>query len=217
MPATENQRLIYRDKFKSLFNESFQSWFEELARLLHPTGDFQKVRKTSGDGALDGFVISSQLVYQVYAPARISETKDPETAAKIKADFETALETLANQLKNWVFVHNHPQAALGKLSIAAINAIKNQHPKINISVLDIDSLWEKLKDLPDDALKTHFGSPARDQQAGLITEDISDLRKEMSASSSKTLDAVNKLPPEIELHVNGHCRGAYQDIVGKSR
>lgn len=86
MPASDAQRLYFRDKFKSLFNEDFQNWFEDIARLLHPVGDFQRIRKMSGDGALDGFVISSQLVYQVYAPARISELKDAETAAKIKAD-----------------------------------------------------------------------------------------------------------------------------------
>jgi tetratricopeptide (TPR) repeat protein len=208
MPATESQRLAYRDKFKSLYAETFQSWFEELARLLHPIGDFQKIRKTSGDGALDGFVISSQLVYQVYAPARFSETKDPETAAKIEANFKTALDTLGGNLKSWVFVHNHPQAALGKLSVAAINAIKNQHRAINISVLDIDSLWEKLKELPEDVLKTHFGSPPSGQQAGLIAEEISDLRKEIAASSAKQLDAVHKLPTEIKPLINIAVRSA---------
>ena len=67
MPATENQRLAFRDKFRSLHYEAFQSWFEELAHALHPSGDFQAIRKTQGDGGLDGFVISSQLVYAVYA------------------------------------------------------------------------------------------------------------------------------------------------------
>ena len=68
MPATENQRLAYRDKFRSLSCEAFQLWFEKLVGALHPVGDFQPIRKTQGDGGLDGFVISSQLVYAVYAP-----------------------------------------------------------------------------------------------------------------------------------------------------
>jgi hypothetical protein len=63
--SKQPQLLAYRDKFRSLHNEDFQFWFEELARALHPAGDFQAVRKTQGDGGLDGFVISSRLVYQV--------------------------------------------------------------------------------------------------------------------------------------------------------
>jgi hypothetical protein len=110
MPAAENQRLVYRDKFRSLHCEAFQSWFEELAHALHPAGDFQAIRKTQGDGGLDGFVISSQLVYAVYAPARREEDRDSETAAKIRSDFAKACSTLRGQLKAWVFVHNHPEA-----------------------------------------------------------------------------------------------------------
>src|SRR5437899_2672263 len=184
MSTTDVQRVYFRDKFKSLFSEDFQNWFEELARALHPVGDFQRVRKTSGDGALDGFVISSQLVYQVYAPARIVELKDAETAAKIKADFQAASKTLNNQLKGWVFVHNHPEAALGKMSIAAICELKNQHPDVDISVLDIDSLWEKLKVLPDSTLRSLCGGPP--PGAGAITEEISDLRNEVSGGFTKT-------------------------------
>jgi hypothetical protein len=70
VPA-EHQRLVYRDQFRGLFNEEFQSWFERLARALHPIGEFQAIRKTRGDGGLDGIAVNAQLVYQVFAPARI--------------------------------------------------------------------------------------------------------------------------------------------------
>ncbi|HKP05417.1 MAG TPA: tetratricopeptide repeat protein [Chthoniobacterales bacterium] len=157
MPATENQRLAFRDKFRSLHYEAFQSWFEELMRAVHSVGDFQAVRKTQGDGGLDGFVISSQMVYAVYAPARRKEDRDSETAAKIRTDFEKAATTLAGRLKTWVFVHNHPEGKLGKRSTTAVAELRRLHPPIGISVLGINELWEKLAELPADRLRQLFG------------------------------------------------------------
>jgi hypothetical protein len=192
MPASDIQRLYFRDKFRSLFNDDFQNWFESVARRLHPTGDFVKIRKTSGDGGLDGFVISSQLVYQAYAPARISELNDSVTASKIRADFETASKTLGGKLNKWVLVHNHPEAALGKLSVAAINELRELNPRIDISVLDIDSLWEELTGLPEPILGELCGGPPPQLRGNPITEEISDLRKDVSAGFTKTQDALNR-------------------------
>ncbi len=147
MPGTDWQRLAYREKFRSLHGEAFQLWFEKLARALYPTGDFQPVRKTSGDGGMDGFIISSRLVYQVYAPARMEELRDALTAKKIRSDFAAAHICLSGKMKSWVFIHNHPEAKLGKLSITAINELRTQYQEVQISVLDIDTLWERLQDL----------------------------------------------------------------------
>ena len=126
-------------------------------RVLHPTGDFQAIRKTQGDGGLDGFVISSQLAYAVYAPARRKEDRDSETAAKIRADFAKAESTLRGRLKEWVFVHNHPEGKIGKRSTAVVSDLKRQNPSIAITVLGIDELWEKLAHLPEDTLTRLFG------------------------------------------------------------
>jgi tetratricopeptide (TPR) repeat protein len=152
MNARDNLRLAFRDRFRSFHNEAFQSWFEEIACVLHSAGDFQRVHKTSGDGGFDGYVINSQLVYQVYAPARMNELRDAETKTKIITDFAKVYSCLGGDLKSWVFVHNHPQASLGQKSIVAINDLKKKHPEIRIDVLDIDGLWEKLKDVPNEAL-----------------------------------------------------------------
>ena len=157
MPATREQRREYRDQFRSHQGEMFQEWFGKLAREMHAPGDFQPIRKTSGDGGLDGYVINKRLVYQVYAPARRDELRDAETASKIKKDFQTAYSTLTGQMENWVFVHNHPGAMLGKASVAAVNQLKTENPKVGIDVLDIDSLWQRLEGLPDAVLERLFG------------------------------------------------------------
>ncbi len=157
MSAIEAQQLAYKVKFANIHYEVFQSWLEDLIRALHPAGDFQRIRKTQGDGGLDGFVISSQVAYAIYAPSRRKEDRDSETAAKIRSDFATAFTTLKGNLKAWVFVHNHPEARLGKLGIKAVSDLKAANPSIKIAVLDIDGLWEKLKELPHETRNRLFG------------------------------------------------------------
>lgn len=191
MPPTENQRLVFRDQFRSFHYEGFQSWLEELLRALHPTGDFQAIRKTQGDGGLDGFVISSQLVYAIYAPARRDEDRDSETAAKIRSDFAKASLTLSGNLKAWIFVHNHPDGKLGKLSASAISDLKSQNTSVDIAVLNIDSLWEKLLTLSEDASKRFFG--AKDSDAA---SDANQLDLDIPADIKRLLDDADKLDAE---------------------
>jgi len=157
MPPTTSQRLAYRDAFRSRYNQDFQAWFERLASFLYPGGDFQAIRSTSGDGGIDGFVIGSQSVYQVFAPARIDELRDGETATKIRDDFLTAYSTLSGNLKAWTFIHNHPEGKIGKQTAAAISSLQTDYPAITFRVLNIDGLWDELARLSDDVLSTLFG------------------------------------------------------------
>src|SRR5689334_9509724 len=94
---------VYRDKFRSLFGNDFQRWFSVLAKAMHPNGDYQEIRVTRGDGAIDGFSIDTQTVYQVFAPIRINEMHDSETAAKIRHDFTVVRGHLKTNLKRWIF------------------------------------------------------------------------------------------------------------------
>ena len=157
MRPTEAQRRKFRETFRSLYAQEFQAWFESIARVLHPPGEFQAVRTTAGDGGLDGLAINSQHVYQVFAPARIKEMRDGETAAKIKADFLRAHLTLGDGLKSWTFVHNHPEGKIGKLTAEAVASLKAAHPTITFAIHNIDSLWGELALLPSDKLALLFG------------------------------------------------------------
>jgi len=230
MPPSETQRRIYRDKFKSLHNEAFQAWFEDLLRALHPAGDFQAIRKTAGDGGLDGFVISSQLVYQAYAPARIHELRDSEIAAKIRSDFAKAHRTLGGRLKGWTFIHNHPEGKIGKLSAAAISRLQAKHSEVEMSVLDIDSLWKRLSLVPDAALSRLFGPAAADDLHAklLLAEDYvhsseskkaEELFKEVffAADSADHLDSrVTALLGLFVLAMNRRDHGAAEEYLQKA-
>ena len=186
-----NQRLVFRDKFRSLHYEAFQSWLEELLHAIHPTGDFQAIRKTRGDGGLDGFVISSQLVYAIYAPSRREEDRDSETSTKIRSDFAKASSTLSGNLKAWIFVHNHPDGKLGKLGAAAISDLKSRNPSVEITVLNVDSLWERLVTLPDETLNRFFGAKAEGAASGSTQPQL-----EIPADIKKLLDDADKLDAE---------------------
>lgn len=191
MPPSEHQLLVFRDKFRSLYYEAFQSWLEDLLHAIHPTGDFQAIRKTRGDGGLDGFVISSQLVYAVYAPARRNEDRDSETSAKIRSDFAKAFSTLKGKMKAWTFVHNHPDGNLGQLGITAINDLKSQNPSVDITVLNVNSLWERLMTLSDETLERFFGAKNEDVASGSNQPEL-----EIPADIKKLLDDAVKLDAE---------------------
>ena len=181
MAPTQAQRLAFRERFRSLHHEAFQAWFEQLAKVLFPAGDFQRIRRTQGDGGLDGLVISAGHVYQVYAPARLEELRDAQVAKKIGADFAAAHAFLAARLRAWSFVHNHPQAAIGKRTVKVVQSLRAEHPEIDLRILDIDSLWDDLlAALPDDSLERLFPqerinqdrhvNTARTEEAALVPD-----------------------------------------------
>ena len=77
-------KLKFRDEFRSHHGEAFQNWFEKIARTLHGNDCFLAIRVTQGDGGLDGLVLQSGLVYQVYAP--LSLATDSRCATKVYED-----------------------------------------------------------------------------------------------------------------------------------
>jgi hypothetical protein len=188
----ERQRLYFRDQFRSFHREEFESWFATLARGLHPAGDFQSVRLTQGDSGIDGFSIAAQTVYQVFAPARMDETRDAETAEKITSDFAKALAALQSRMQVWIFVHNHPEGKLGKLGIAAIAELKASHPAIRIEVWNIEILWEQIARLPVTARRTLFPSISDVVEA---TDGTTQIREALAARGDFAVPALDlRLP-----------------------
>lgn len=196
------QRIAYRDKFRSYFDQAFQDWFEELAKALHAPGDFQKIRIARGDGGLDGVVLSDLEVYQVYAPTRIDDLKDSATAKKIAADFAKAKGRMGGNLRRWSFVHNHPQGGLAQLGAAAAAKLTADNPEITIRVLDIDSLWDLLQTIHPDKLTELFGPPMTiDNVIEVTMEDLEPVvdaisRSKLLISPPQTDRVVSKLKLE---------------------
>lgn len=154
------QRCKFNNQFQSKFTNAFEDWFVDLARLLHPNGDIQSLRLTQGDGKIDVYVISEQLVYQCYGP---QAWKASEASAKIETDFWGAHTFLKGNLKKWVFVHNHPTGRLDKNCIGALNAVSAKCEKdgnqVVIEAWGIEEIWETLENtVPLAKLQNKFGA-----------------------------------------------------------
>src|SRR5699024_2252804 len=99
---------IYVDRFRLAFHLSkgtaFQDWFVLVAGYAFGA-DFEEVRPYGrhGDLKCDGRRISSGSVFQCYAPDTM---KEADLIAKIDEDFHGALSHWANNMQEWVFVHN---------------------------------------------------------------------------------------------------------------
>lgn len=174
MPSTRLQQTEFERQFRAHSRDDFQTWFVSVAKLLHPGGDLQRVRVTRGDGGLDCVSVNRRRAYQCFAPARMGEMRDSETAAKIRDDFAAAVKTLGASLLEWVFVHNHPDSQLGHLSNTALVQLKAEHPSVTILAWGHGELWEALVQLPKLTLAEVFGSDAT--QFDLVAVNLEDLQ-----------------------------------------
>ena len=161
----------FRDEFRSHHGEAFQDWFEKLAFVLHGKDCFQAIRVTRGDGGLDGLVLKSGHVYQVYAPPSLAT--DSATADKARKDFAKARETLGGTLRSWTLIHNSTDGKIGHLTAAALASLSDANPGTAIEALGIDGLWLRLNDLSDGALAELFdssepGASAKSQVRALL-------------------------------------------------
>jgi tetratricopeptide (TPR) repeat protein len=192
--VVSDARLKYRDEFRSAHGEAFQHWFERLAVALHGDDCFLAIRVTRGDGGLDGLVLREGRVYQLYAPP--TPATDTGMAAKARTDFAKARSTLAASLKAWTFVHNSADGKVGHLTAKAVSLLRDQNPDIEVEVLGIDGLWERVAKLPPAQLTSLFNvaytiNPAETEIRALLKRagdlDNDDERKEAFDAAAKAL------------------------------
>lgn len=91
----------------------FQNWFADIMELRF-SGDFIRTRPwgCSGDRKNDGYLASKRILFQVYAPERIVESK---ALQKINEDFHGAKQYWKSHFDTWVFVHNSDQGLTPKV------------------------------------------------------------------------------------------------------
>ena len=148
-------KLKYREEFRSVHSEAFQTWFEKLAVALHGDDCFLAIRVTRGDGGLDGLALKEGRVYQLYAPPSLAS--DNTTAIKVASDFNKAKETLGSYLKIWTFLHNSTDGKVGHLTAKTLARLSDENPGVLIEALGIDGLWERLEKLTKEKLSSLFG------------------------------------------------------------
>lgn len=200
-------RLRYRDAFRSHHGDAFQHWFESLAHTIHGDDCFVPIRVTHGDGGLDGLVLREGRVYQLFAPS--TPPTDARLAAKIRADFSKAKETLTGDLKAWSFVHTAADGKIGHRAAAEANRLRFENPDIDIQIVGIDALWEQIAKLPAPKVAALFGVPLSGdgpelQARALLTRarelDLHEKRREAFDATEKAF-AIAETAGLVDLHV----------------
>lgn len=148
-------RVVAERDFLKFGATEFQGWFGRIMATAF-TSDYVNVRVSKGDGGIDGYRLSSLIVYQVYGP-RVGS--DSSTTTKIRDDFATAKATLKEyglEIKGWVFVHNDPQDLSHEVALT-IAALQKENPGVTIHRWAFEAIWDVIKQLSLDKLEAIFG------------------------------------------------------------
>jgi hypothetical protein len=154
----ELQQSIYVDRFRlafhTLLGTAFQDWFVRLAG--HAFGaDFEEVRPygPQGDLKCDGRRISTRSVFQCYAPYLM---KDGEIIAKVNGDFHGARAHWAENMAEWIFVHNDGRGLPPKV-VQHIDGLRKTHSPTGIGTWSESELLKLAMALDLAALQALFG------------------------------------------------------------
>ena len=157
----ELQRSIYVDRFRLAFHTlkgtAFQDWFVRLAGYAFGA-DFEEVRPYGayGDLKCDGHRVSTNSVFQCYAPETM---KEAELIAKLDADFHGARAHWAHNMQEWVFVHNDGRG-LPPNAVQHIDTLRKSHAPLQIATWSEPELLLLAMGLDLSALQALFGPAA---------------------------------------------------------
>lgn len=136
--------IYFKNAFATSNQSKFESWFASLAARVYGT-DFEPIKAggRNGDKKSDGRIISSETVFQCYAPESPS-TFAKNAASKISDSFPEVVEYWPN-LKEWVFVHNNKDGIPTSASDVLEN-LRALYPNIKISTATRNFLKDGLHD-----------------------------------------------------------------------
>ncbi|OCJ11214.1 hypothetical protein A6U86_22305 [Rhizobium sp. AC27/96] len=106
MTVAREWRQLLELRLRKSNSTSFQKFFAEFMGCLYPD-DYIPVKPhgSLGDGGMDGYLRSSDTLYQCYGAENGVVNNIYNVIDKMKADFETARLNYKN-LKEWRFTHN---------------------------------------------------------------------------------------------------------------
>jgi hypothetical protein len=135
---------FFHQKFDTCKMGEFEAWFAELAACVWGN-DFELIKAGGrhGDKKSDGRRISTETVYQSYAPESPS-TFATKSVEKVNDSFPEVTQYWPN-LKEWVFVHNNAAGITTSLS-DGLEALRASNPNITISTATRRFLKDELHD-----------------------------------------------------------------------
>lgn len=134
----------FDNAFATMSQSKFEGWFVAMASRVYGA-DFELIKAGGNDGdkKSDGRRVSTESVFQCYAPESPA-TFASNAKVKIADSFPDVVGYWPN-LREWVFVHNNvgglPTAASDKLE-----EIRKQYPKLKVVTATRDFLKDELHD-----------------------------------------------------------------------
>jgi hypothetical protein len=187
-------RMAAEIKFWKLKRTAFQDWLGDIMSRRFPE-DYLRIRLSQGDGGLDGYRLSTQTVYQVFAPREYSSS---EIVGKIQGDFEHAKKTLAYKklvMKEWVFAHNDPDD-LAHDVVTELAKLQQDNPTIKIRRWEFAAIWNEIKQLAEDELVDLFGAaPTLEMLEQLCYQDVIPVVEYLSSAKAPPLPPTDPPSP----------------------
>lgn len=171
---------------------AFQDHFNDVMEAVHGT-DFIRVRPAGnvGDRKCDGYLQSTDTVFQVYAP---TAAKLALWLSKIDKDF-TGARAQWPRMQSWIFVHNQHDGLPADVTQSLLT-LKTNHPDLAIDHWPPTYLLELTADLSEDKLVGVFGHPPREQEMRMLHRgDIAD------AVAGLALEGASWMPNAADLPV----------------
>lgn len=196
---------IYFDLALSSYTQNkFEDWFASMAACIFGA-DFELIKAGGhhGDKKSDGRRISSETVYQCYAPES-PKTFAEKSKSKILDSFPEVTTYWPN-LKEWVFVHNNADG-LPTTTSDAIEKLRIEYPTIKIVAPSPPRRF--LKDSFHDRLSLQqlidLYPAARMNFMAVSMEDVRPLLKKVISEKTAQPDpaAFGDLPDEAKLDFN---------------
>jgi len=134
----------FDNAFATMNQSKFEDWFADMASRVYGI-DFERIKAggSQGDKKSDGRRISSETVFQCYAPES-SATFSANAKDKIADSFPEVIQYWPD-LKEWVFVHNNV-AGLPTTASDKLEELRKQHPTITIRTATRNFLKDNLHD-----------------------------------------------------------------------
>ncbi|KAK3286589.1 hypothetical protein CYMTET_5878 [Cymbomonas tetramitiformis] len=122
----------------------FEAWFSDLSACVWGN-DFEPIKAGGqhGDKKSDGRRVSTETVFQCYAPDSPA-TFASKAVAKVQDSFPEVLTYWSN-LSEWVFVHNNAEGITSSVS-DALEKLREAYPNIKISSASRRFLKDELHD-----------------------------------------------------------------------
>jgi len=139
---------------------AFQDHFNDVMEAVYGT-NFIRVRPAGKDGdrKCDGYLQSTDTVFQVYAPTRVELRS---WLRKIDEDFSGAKAQWAT-MRSWTFVHNQHDGLPADVTRSLLQ-IKTDHANLVIDQWPPARLLELTADLTEDRLVRVFGHPPLERE-----------------------------------------------------